>query len=443
MDRVNLSRDARRRRVVALAAAASVLLAPASSATCVYRGMSDLSAPATDSNEYAVGAALNAVRWDATGDMVPAVSQLAFMTPSQEAEALAEIAPVQYGALPGMQLNAARGVLFSVEHRLSVLRDSEILTPPALQNPLLAAQFEKSLIASTNEWADAPRVDPLVAARWGTWAAFHHSDTRSDAYDAASGRQPGVSAGVLEASAGAERRVTDNLVAGFSAGWSRAHMNVGDGLGWTDADTVLVGTYGSLYRGGLHLDWYGGGGVTDYDMFRAMPALGAAATSRASGYQLDARLNGGWDVPYGRLIAGPAAGLEYHHLGVDGFTESGAGPLNLAVGRQYAESLASDLGFKASRAFTLLGAGFDPSVSAAWRHEYVDQTRTLNAAFDSGAGPSFAVQSADVGDDSAIASLRLDAKFSERLSAFAELSGEFGRAHERSDSWGAGAKLRF
>jgi len=380
--------------------------------------------------------------------MAPVVAELRYMSPSQEASALAQLTPVQYGDLPQFSLSSSRAALLAVDRRLSTLRDAEKLEPESIPNaletsPLLGSLLMPSFSASADGGAATPPVDPMIAARWGTWASVQHSNVRADTFDSASGTQPGASAGILQVSAGAERRLNENLIAGVMAGYARTHANVGEGLGTTDVTTFLLGTYGTLYRGGLHLDWYAGGGASSYDLLREIPALGGAATAHPSGYQADMSLGGGWDAPFGKLLAGPTASLEYHHLGVDGFTESGAGALNLQVAPQNADSATSSLGLKATRPFSAFGANYEPSVSAAWRHEFVNQDRTLNAAFDSGAGPSFAVRSSGVGADAAALSARLEAKFNESLSAFTEASVELGRVHSQTSSWGAGAKVRF
>jgi outer membrane autotransporter protein len=117
--------------------------------------------------------------------------------------------------------------------------------------------------------------------------------------------------------------------------------------------------------------------------------------------------------------------------------------LNLRIGDQTAASISSSLGAKLSRALTARGIQFEPSMAASWKHEFRNQDRTVNAAFASGAGPSFAVQSAGVGKDAVDLTVRLDAKTSEALSIFAEGGAEFGRAHSFQDSWGIGGKFRF
>jgi uncharacterized protein YhjY with autotransporter beta-barrel domain len=343
-----------------------------------------------------------------------------------------------------------RGVFPDIDRHLAALRDTEVAMPTAFYNDdllssrpgapagagLLAANGRGSglLGGGGGGFFDSP---------WGTFAAFHRANVSVDQFEAASGLQPGLSAGITELTAGAQYRWSENLIAGVSGTYAQTHANVGDGLGAANVDTLLLGTFGTLYDAGLHLDWYLGAGIGYYDVQRAIPTFGETATGDPQGRQFDLRVSGGDDVPVGRATLGPLAALEYHGLGIGAFTENGAGPLDLRVGAQSASSFSSSFGGKATWPLRVLGVDVEPSATGSWRHEFVNQNETLNAGLDGGAGPSFAVQSAAVGSDAIELSLRADARLTRTLTAFVEYAGEYGRTHESADEWGFGAKYQF
>jgi uncharacterized protein YhjY with autotransporter beta-barrel domain len=403
-------------------------------------------------NQAATAAALDVARLNSNADLQPVIGFLNTLSQSRLQEAFTELSPIAYGALPQAQLMISRGVFPDIDRHLAALRDTEIASPVAFYNDdLLAARPGQApgagLLAANGDLGmkeavqtDAPAV---LDSPWGTFAAFHHSNIGVDSYASGAGLQPGLSAGILELTAGAQYRYSANLILGVSGSYARTAENFGDGLGDADVNTLLLGTFGTLYEGGLHLDWYGGFGVSYYSLQRAMPLFGSTASADPQGKQIDLRTSGGWDVPFGRTTAGPTASLEYHYLGVGGFAENGAGAEDLSVGSQSENSFSSSFGGKVARSFKLFGVTVEPSATGSWRHEFVGQNRTIDAALDGGQGPAFAVQSDGVGANAIELSGRVDARITRSITAFAEYAGEYGRTHETADQWGFGAKYKF
>jgi len=71
----------------------------------------------------------------------------------------------------------------------------------------------------------------------------------------------------------------------------------------------------------------------------------------------------------GPLTAGPIASLQYTDVGIDSFSEKGSlAPLAIHSGS--AESLRSDVGFRAFYQWQIGKILVEPSLKAAWEHEY-------------------------------------------------------------------------
>jgi uncharacterized protein with beta-barrel porin domain len=99
------------------------------------------------------------------------------------------------------------------------------------------------------------------------------------------------------------------------------------------------------------------------------------------------------------LTLSPTVGLSSDHLTVSPAKESGAGSMDLSIAQQNVYSLRSDAGAKLSYRF---GAGrrtLTPYVSGAYEHEFMNQSRDIDAQFISGEGAGgapFTVTTADI-----------------------------------------------
>ncbi len=64
-----------------------------------------------------------------------------------------------------------------------------------------------------------------------------------------------------------------------------------------------------------------------------------------------------------------------------GFTESGAGSLNLVVAQQTTSSLRTTFGADLAARLPIAGQSVDFDFRLGWLHEYADTSRPLNASF--------------------------------------------------------------
>jgi|GEM_PF-3545138 len=414
-----------------------------------FLGASFASQAATP-NQAAVGAALDQANLQGNADLQPLIANLSGASVAQLQEAYTELSPIAYGALPRAQLMITRGVFPDIDRHLAALRDSDVASTSFYNDDALAAARPGAapgagLLAQNGGLGDAtsPGGQPLFDSPWGTFAAFHRANVTLDEFNAPSGLQPGLAAGITELTAGAQYRDAENLIFGFSGSYAQTSANVGDGLGSASVDTLLLGSFGTLYDGGLHLDWYGGLGISYYTMQRTMPTFGQTADADPQGKQVDLRVSGGWDQPLGRVIVSPIGSLEYHYLGIGSFAETGAGAYDLRVGGQSGNSLSASLGGKVAGTVRVFGIDVMPSAAGSWRHEFVNQNETISANLDGGAGPAFSVQAVGPGADALELSGRLDARVTRAITAFIEYAGEYGRLHESADQWGFGAKYQF
>ena len=116
----------------------------------------------------------------------------------------------------------------------------------------------------------------------------------------------------------------------------------------------------------------------------------------------------------------------------NGFTESGAGALNLAVAAQTTGSARSVLGAEFAGAFGAPGFGTGGreklvlQMRLGWAHEYANTARPVTAAFAGAPGANFTVFGAAPQTDSAVFSLAASTAVASGVSLFARYDGEVG-----------------
>jgi len=95
-------------------------------------------------------------------------------------------------------------------------------------------------------------------------------------------------------------------------------------------------------------------------------------------------------------------GIEYTHLDVDSFHESGAGPVDLTVDSQNAESLRGRIG---AHVVYLVRSGsivFQPNFTAAFQREFLDDSFDLTSQLDLPDTPAFTTQGTNSGRNSTL-----------------------------------------
>lgn len=182
------------------------------------------------------------------------------------------------------------------------------------------------------------------------------------------------------------------------------------GFGLTYADSAVeANTYDNevdiqSYQGTLFLrhtpgDWFANAALTygydDYTSSRniAFPGFSATANADYDGHQLTAYGVVGRDfyIDDGRTILTPSTSLQYTHMQVGSYTETGAAGVNLNVSEQSYDFIQSSVGAKIARNFLLPGMQIlRPEFHLNWLHSFGDRTMTNTASF-TGGGPAFTI----------------------------------------------------
>jgi outer membrane lipase/esterase len=219
----------------------------------------------------------------------------------------------------------------------------------------------------------------------GPWGLFVSGTVNFGDRDATS-RQPGFDFSTGTVSAGVDYRFQRDLVAGLAltVQWTQADVDgIIGGLGDVATHSYGLSTYGTYYRERAYLDWQVGAAWNTYDTERRLVFSDVNRTARGdtSGQQVVANVGAGYQFPLGATTLTPYGRLEYVFLHVNGFRERSAGGLNLKIDDQDVPSLRSALGGRITHAVSTPIGVFVPQVHAEWRHEFLDDRRTVSAQF--------------------------------------------------------------
>ena len=226
--------------------------------------------------------------------------------------------------------------------------------------------------------------------------------------------------------AGLDAKIGDHALGGAFFSYKNSDAQLGSNNSHATVDSYSGGLYGDYHQDGFFANGLAAYTRNRYSTDRdvVFPGFSSDATGSTNGNQESVNLDGGYDWhATDRLTLGPIAGLQYVHLDVDGFNETGAGVTNLAVSSQNMNSLQSRVGARVDyHLLTSKTSSFAAELHAAWQHEYLDDSRGISASFENLGGglAPFTVQTSSPQRDAAVVGLGLNVTVHDRLTLFAD-----------------------
>jgi outer membrane autotransporter protein len=170
--------------------------------------------------------------------------------------------------------------------------------------------------------------------------------------------------------------------------------------------------------------------------------LGGLANGSTEGAEWSTFISGGYDFHFGSLTVGPIAALQYTDVHIDGFSEKGSlAPMQ--IHSDSAESLRTDVGFRAFYQWQIGKVAVEPSLRAAWEHEYKYSALPISAGFAGIPGPSATFSGPSEGHDSAVVSAGLTAHCTPTISTYVNYDGQLGRGNYDSNAVTGGVRISF
>lgn len=232
-----------------------------------------------------------------------------------------------------------------------------------------------------------------LTSGFGLWAQPFGYRARQDRRDG----QDGYEDRTLGIAIGGDTAVSDRVRVGLALSYADTGIDGRDASSGdsTDGRSGHVSLYAQYEGDRYYVVGQVSGGISGYDGRRAIGFAGLAADSDYNGWQVGARVDGGLPLAVGGgWQVTPMAGLSYLHSHVDGYTESGAGALNLTVEDSRNNSLTGSLGARVSYDSTVDGTTWTPFLQAVASYDFIGERPETTARFAPG-GSSFVTQGAD------------------------------------------------
>jgi outer membrane autotransporter protein len=280
-----------------------------------------------------------------------------------------------------------------------------------------------------------PILQPGPENRWGVWVTGFgdfvtvDSDANAKGYDFTTG---GVSLGI-------DYRIGDQFAIGAMGEYSHTWTSL-QPSGHVDVDSGRGGLYATWFDHGFYVNGAIYGGYNTYDSHRA--GFGGLASGSTEGAEWSTFISGGYDFHFGQLTAGPVASLQYTDVHIDGFSENGSlAPLAIRSGS--AESLRTDAGFRLFYQWQIGKIVIEPSLKAAWEHEYKYSALPIAAGFADVSGPTVTFFGPSEGHDSAVISTGVAVRLTPTISTYINYDGQLGRANYDSNAVTGGVRISF
>ena len=295
--------------------------------------------------------------------------------------------------------------------------------------------LEDKAVAGSSKEVVEPILQHTPENRWGVWVTGFgdfvtvDADANANGYNFTTG---GFSLGV-------DYRLTDSLTIGAMGEYSHTWTSL-EPSGSIDVNSGRGGLYATWYSHGIYLNGAIYGGHNNYSSGRS--GLGGMANGGTEGAEWSTFISGGYDFHFGPLSVGPIAALQYTYVNVDGFSEKGSlAPLAIHSGS--AESLRSDVGFRVFYQWQIGKILVEPSLKAAWEHEYKYSALPITAGFAGIPGPSATFFGPNEGHDSAVVSAGISAQLTPAISTYINYDGQLGRGNYDSNAVTGGVRISF
>ena len=373
--------------------------------------------------QAAVGNALDASVWQASGDYATVIGALSQLNTAQMPAVLTALSGTNFAGLASTTVQGAQ---------------------------LFMSNFQSQAGGNTGQGnrialAEACDVgcDSTAPGQWGAWGGA------IGGLGTVGANQPvgGVTYNLGGFAAGLDRRFGENFLAGVTVGYTGGTQWVSGYAGQTYTNTVQAGLYGSFLQGPLYIDGLAAYAYTGSQATRSIAIPGLAtrvATSQAGINQLFGQVEAGWRFDIGTAAAAyvtPFARLQ-GYTGMQGaFSENGAQSLNLSVAAQTTYSLRTVFGAQ-------VGGGIDLGwrerlalqLRAGWSHEYADTSRPVTATLAGAPVTPFSTYGIAPTRDGALLGLSASTAIAESTSAYLRYEGLYA-GQDSSHALTAGVRM--
>jgi outer membrane autotransporter protein len=309
------------------------------------------------------------------------VDTLAALAPADIAKGLKQLAPAEVGSTAAL-ITRAQLIDTAIGDAIAARASTEVGT--AVWGKALGAFAHRSATATasgydTSLWGLVVGADTKLGSQWRAGGAFS-----------------------------------------FSQGWNSGLDDLANST--NRADSYQLAGYAAWSNGAWHASGRVAAGLDEYKQSRGIDFAAVTAKADYSGHHYGIAMDGGYDIALDRLTITPTAAVNWLRLGVDGYSETGAGDNALALRSQLDDQVTSTLGVKLGRAFDTSVGTLVPEVKVAWSHDFVNEKTWFAGSY---AGEAFASTAGRVAGDGANLGAHVKLLQSDSVSFDAGYDGQF------------------
>jgi uncharacterized protein YhjY with autotransporter beta-barrel domain len=188
-------------------------------------------------------------------------------------------------------------------------------------------------------------------------------------------------------SGGVDHRFTPDFVGGVGFGFGRDKTDVGINGTESEGRAFSAALYGSYHPLPFYLDGLLGVSRLDFDSTRFVTSSGDFATGSRDGSQIFGSLSAGYEHREDGFLFSPYGRIDAAFTRLDGFTETGAGLQNLAVGSQSFDMVAGVIGMRAEYAIPLNWGALNTRGRLEYTHDFAGSSQASVGYADRGTLP--------------------------------------------------------
>jgi outer membrane autotransporter protein len=309
---------------------------------------------------------------------------------TEQINAIEELIPDDFAVARTQTLLFANTQYVSVMDRLIALRGGAKGLSLAGLNVIVdgklvpLAQLEDMVHKMFGGGASADEPGGLLSDKWGLWARGNFSFGEKEA----SAASPAFDADQWAFVGGLDYRISNTAVIGGALSYGSSSVDFKADDGSLDTDSYSLSLYGSAYAAkNFYFDGIVNFQNSSYDAFRnityvdGMGLVNADAAGDTDGMTLSGGLSMGYDFLAGGLTISPNLGFFYIDTTIDGFTESGAGGLNLIYDEQKFKSMTGNAGLRLTYAWNVSWGVLLPHLRVDYVREFEDDVDVFGVRF--------------------------------------------------------------
>ncbi len=378
-------------------------------------------------NQYGVATYLDAHQAGATGDFETVLDALNLQSGSGARAAFDAMSGEIYGSLATVSIENNERFLRSITQRMQMHSMTQGLdfTRNDANNGLVYVN------RLTSSW-------DRMSERLSGWTSWFES-YGVGAGLATNGNASGLNYSTGGLTLGVERQLDECTMLGFAGGYATTNTTLQSRSDWGAIDGGQFGVYLHREYDSRYLTGIAGYGHNSFNAHRSIEFgdIDRTASSAYSGNNYSTYVELGRNL-HGRYAhLQPFGALEYIGVRQEGFAETNANSIDLDVAGLNANAFRGLLGTRLLSYFrTQSDKLLTWNASAAWRHEFLDDNRVLDATFVGMTGSAFAVSGVNVDRDAAIVGTGLNYAMSNHCSAYANYDLLFSRNYAAHASLG-------